>query len=302
VRDALEKAAVSAGGGTIWGSSFVGHSALGPAFQDALRTSSAFYKMLDDNGFIKLPFNVRLGVVTSAAIGGTVVPGQAVRVQQMAMGNTELTRRAAGCILSLSNELLAAAGSAVDALLSRSLRGSVGLAVDAEMLTVLLSGASSTAATSAPLADLSTLLTVVGLTEESKPYFLGAPDTVIRAATVDAAANGTRLFNEANVIGPSTLLGIPLLTSSAVSAGRLVLVDAAGCCAAGDAIEVDVSAETSLQMDSAPTMTASTSGAPTAVNVVSQWQVDSTAIKCIARFGIEKFRANAVATLTSVAW
>src|SRR5262249_14603657 len=70
------------------------------AWSDSARTSSAFFRVWADNGFIKLPFNTKVGLVTGAASGAKVDEGKAVPVSKVVLGNVQLspTRVAALCV------------------------------------------------------------------------------------------------------------------------------------------------------------------------------------------------------------
>jgi hypothetical protein len=98
----------------------------------------------------------------------------------------------------------------------------------------------------------------------------------------------------------SSLLGcnLPLLVSSTLEDGELVLLDAAGIAADAGAIEVKASAETSIEMSDAPTQDATT-GTATAASV-SMFEVDSVAIMATANFGAELLRTDAVAKITGM--
>jgi hypothetical protein len=101
------------------------------AFFDQLRTTSVFYRMLADNALVRLPFSVRIGRIASGATAEIVQAGESIPVTslQLADGVTLERRKAAG-LLVVTQELLDAGGTAVEGLISRNLRTSVGQAVD----------------------------------------------------------------------------------------------------------------------------------------------------------------------------
>jgi hypothetical protein len=304
------KAAVNAGGLTEWGTQTTQFRLMADAFVDSLRWSSVFFRMLGDGGLIRLPFKVRVGSVITGVGAGIISAGQAIPVKRMDLESVELPRQKVGAIVSLTREVLDS-GTAAESLISRSLRSSVSLAVDAAVVSQLTTGAVSIAATSTPLADLASLLSAIDPTPDSRLYLLAAPDVAIRMATLGSALgigsptqmnSGQRLFPDASPVGGS-VLGIPLVVSSAVTAGQLILVDASGIGGASDGVELSAG-EPDLQMDDAPTMSGGVGSpeAPVPTAVVSMWQVNAVAIRCISFFGLAKLRRGGVAVLTSVGW
>ena len=82
------KAAVGAGSTTS--------STLGPglveigAFSNAMRTASAFFRILSDNGFARLPLETRVGLITSSPTASTVAEGAAIPVSRVVFNNITL--------------------------------------------------------------------------------------------------------------------------------------------------------------------------------------------------------------------
>jgi hypothetical protein len=307
VVELLEKAAVTGAAPDSWGAQLAGYSTMVAAFVDALSQSSAFYRMLADGGLVRLPFAVRVGSIGTGASAAIVKPGMAIPVSQMTLANVELERRKAAGIVALSNELLADGGAAAEALISRSLRVAVGTAVDAAFVTTLLDGVSGSGATPNAMTDLRTALTAIGPTDGSRLYWIAAPDVGITLATAQASGPTAAmpLFPSVGATG-GELLGLPLLVSSGVAAGSLLLIDASGIAAASDTVAVDVSPYAALQLDSTPTMSTGSGSPlrPVATTTVSGWATDTTTIRALAYFGCEKMRAGGVAAITgaSAAW
>ena len=229
-----------------------------------------------------------------------VQPGQAIAVHSMALAEAFLTP-ARRLMVALTQELLDAGGSAAEALISRSARQRQRSGRrrvyhdhhgrrDAQQLDDVA------------LADLEDLLAEVDPTEQSRLYWLAAPNVARRAATVEGSGGG-RLFPEASPVG-GQLLNIPMLVSSAVASGRLILVDASSLAGAADTIEVSVSRQAALQLDNAPTMSvgAGSPASPVAATAVSLFQTNSIAIRSIAFFGAAVVRSGGVAALDGMAW
>jgi len=85
---------------------------------------------------------------------------------------------------------------------------------------------------------------------------------------------------------------IPLLVSDAVSAGNLILFDAAQLLGSGGTVELDRSEEALLQLDTAPD-----SPAVAATPTLSLWQNDLVALRAERIFGITRPRTASVAVL-----
>ena len=88
-----------------------------------------------------------------------------------------------------------------------------------------------------------------------------------------------------------------------MTAGSLALIDASGIVGDVDRIELDASSAAALEFDDDPT-NSSVDGSPpspTATNLVSLWQTNSTAILAKTYFAARKIRTSAVALLTDIA-
>jgi hypothetical protein len=92
---------------------------------------------------------------------------------------------------------------------------------------------------------------------------------------------------------------LPVLVSDQCVAGVVILVDATGLAGNSDTVMLDGSAETTLQMDDAPTQSSVT---PTATTVVNLFMTNARALRAERWFGFEIVRASAVAALTEVDW
>lgn len=190
-------------------------------------------------------------------------PLDPLKVAAIAATTRELAR--AGIAETLIGEdLIRACAVAVD-----STFASTAAAVPGTSPAGILNGATSSAATGALPADLATLLS----------QYAGNIDSAIiitstRTAVKLAAANEAV---ELSLDGESTLCGIPLYFSNAVSVGVLAIVDAARVEVVGyDVAQLDVSGDGTLQMDTSPTNDSAT---PTATQMVSMFQTDTVALR-----------------------
>jgi hypothetical protein len=76
-------------------------------------------------------------------------------------------------------------------------------------------------------------------------------------------------------------------------------VDGTGVVAATGEMELDASAQTSVEMRDDPTQA---SIAPTPAHMVSMFQTDGVVLMAKLHFAVERVRTNAVAVLEQVAW
>jgi HK97 family phage major capsid protein len=302
VRTVLEKAAVSGGDFSNWGSGLDGgYSTLVAGFTDSLKWSSAFYRLLADGALIRLPFRVRVGAIGTAAGAAVISPGAAIPISWMQLEGTTLDERKAAALCVLTEELLRAAGPASESLISRSLRATVGQAVDAEFVSIITEGVAPITGTTAPYDDLAALFGAIDYGADSRLYFLAAPDTALNIATATAEQ---RLFPEAGVLGGS-VLGLPLLVSDGVPLGTLILLDASSIAGNAGDMQVNASRHSALEMSDAPLSnigTLGSPGAPVGSNAVSLFQTNSVAIRCIASFGAAVIRAGSIAVLDGINW
>ena len=154
---------------------------LASAFLDALRATSAFFRMLD-GGMIRLPLRTRIGAIASGASADLVAPGAAIPVSTMQLAAATLPDIKVAAIFAASRELLEQPGA--EALLSRSLRASVSEAADQAFVDILALAASTSPSTGAPLGDLRAALSTIKVSDQGRLYWIAAPDIAIGLATL----------------------------------------------------------------------------------------------------------------------
>ena len=144
-------------------------------------------RMLADGAIVRQPFDTIAGTIAGSADGAILAPGAAIPVHKMnTLQSGPLTRTKAAGMVVLSAELLAAQQEA-EGLITRSLRRSVGAAVDRAVFATLLLSAPAALTSQGLLKDAANLLTSAGLTDESRPYFVASPDVAIRLAVANDA-------------------------------------------------------------------------------------------------------------------
>lgn len=120
-----------------------------------------------------------------------------------------------------------------------------------------------------------------------------APDVANRASLIDDVGDGMSPMG-------GEMLNLPALVSGQVEAGVLFLIDASGIAADRGTITLAASNETTLEMLDENLQQNALTGA--GVNLLSLFQTNGMALKAIAYFAAERYRANAVAKMTDIAW
>ena len=94
--------------------------------------------------------------------------------------------------------------------------------------------------------------------------------------------------------GGGDLLGVPLLVSSGIRLGQLVLLDALQIAAAAGQIDITVGTQTAVEMSDTPAHDAIT---PTGASLVSMFQTNSVAMRAVATVAAERLRDDAIALI-----
>jgi hypothetical protein len=263
---------------------------IGP-FSDSMRTAGAYYRILSDGGFTRIPMMRRVGMVTSAPTAGVVAEGAAIPLSRVVIGNVVLTPIKAAGLMAMTEELLFTLEPGGQQMFARQLQAVLTAAVDLGFVNAL-TGVTPITSTG-PTKDLRAALMAVNTVGIAKPYWIGSTDIGKLGSTL---ATFFPAFNACSAVG-GELANLPFLVSSGVPSGTLYLVDGSGIAVDAYPPEISVSAEADLQMDTAPTGSSAT---PTAVSMVSMFGTNSIAVKAVAVFGAVKLRADAVAVVTGI--
>jgi HK97 family phage major capsid protein len=265
------------------------------SFLESLRSRSVFARLLAE-GMRRAPLQTPIRAVGVAVSGTTKSDGYPTPVSRMVLTAPLLARLQAVALIALTRELVEGTTPAALAFLEAELRNAVSTAMDAAFITIITTGAPSIASTGtdsdAALLDLRSLLAQVNATGAGELFWVVSPDVANRASTLAGLA-GSLLFAD---MGPSggSMLNVTALVSDQVPAGQVVLIDAAGLVGDVDSIDVVASQHAALQLRDDPTNAAA--------ELTSMWQANAVATRATVGFGLERFRANAVARLTGVAW
>lgn len=263
------------------------------AWSDSARTTSAFYRILADGAFVRLPMNARVGLITSAASAGVVAEGKSIPVSKVVLGNVTLTPQKVGALVVVTDTLLLATGSE-QSVFNRELLSVISAAVDTAFVDKIDTGLTPITS-SGPLADLRAAMTAVTGGGLARPYWIASTDVGKLASTLGTTKGGSATA-AASMVG-GELANLPLLVSSGVPAGTLYLVDAAQVAANGEAPTLEVSGQADIEMNTTP---GGASDVPTAVSMVSMFQTNSTALKSTAIIACEKLRSTAVSVVTGI--
>lgn len=264
---------------------------------DSARIRSAFYRILSDGGFVRIPFRTHIGLATSTASGAIVPEGAAVPVSKVTLGNVMLEPTKAASLIVATDTLMADISAGGQSLLSRELLGVVSDSVDMAFIAAITGTGTPMIASTSPSADLRAALLAVNSGSAGRLYWIASVDTAKMASTLSTTAGGMA-FQAASAAG-GELAGLPLLVSGGLADGALALVDAAGIAANGLGPTVSVSTQADILMDTAPPMNSTT---PTAAQMVSMFQTNSTALQAVAWFGAEKIRDDSVAMVHGITW
>lgn len=262
-------------------------------WSDSARTTSAFYHILADGAFVRLPMETRVGMVTSAPSAGVVAEGKSIPVSRVTINNVVVAPQKVGAMLVVSDSLLLAIG-AEQSVFPRELLSVISAAVDTAFVDKIDTGLTPITST-APMPDLRAALLAVSGVAAPRPYWIAAQDVAKFGSTIGTAKTGAPVAAASATGGE--LAGLPMLVSSGVPAGTLYLVDAAQVAVAAETPTIEVSTQADILMDTAPT---GASDVPTAAQMVSMFETNSTALKATAIFGAEKLRSTAVAVVTGI--
>lgn len=285
--------------GTDSGDALALYASGASAWLESLQWQSFFDACLPDTRPVAMM--TRGAVVTTALVADSVEEGFAKPVANLTVAGIEALRpRKAAALAVVTQDLLRRTEGARE-LLDREMRAAVAYATDVAFLGALV-------ATNAPIAssgdsadDLAALLAVVTLSASSRLHYAVRPEAAAALATV--RSNGVLLWPEMTVAG-GRMGGIQVTVSDALSSGTAVLLDAAQVNANGGTVEVDASSQADIVTDTAPAMDSGggSPAAPTAAQVISLFQTNSTALRGTRIFGFQLGRATAVASLSGVSY
>lgn len=328
------KAAVQAGTTTdaTWAGPLV--SAEGAVFADFfeyLRPRTLLGKFGTDGvpSLRNVPFYAPIGTQTAGMAGYWTGEGAAKGLTRADFSRTTLTPLKVASICVVTEELLRNSALAAETLLRDELANGVAARIDTDFIDPAVSAVSGIKPAS--ITNGVSLTNASGVTADAVradiavlvDAFLAANNFATNAVLIMATTTALHLSMMVTALSTpefpamtkngGNIAGIPVIVSDYVGGSlgspnsRYVwMVDAQSILFADEGgIAVDMSREASLQMDSAPTMSVSEFGspsAPTATSVVSMFQTNSVAFRAERTVNWAKGRAEAVQGLNNVTW
>ena len=289
------KSAVTGGTLSDW-SAIADYKVISQAFSESLRTVGCYDAMLPD--FTPAPLRSR-GITITTGITGSVVGERAVKpISTIALGNALVEPKKAAAIIVMTDEVVRSADATVNSLFANELKKGVVAAVDATFLSALVASTVPVASAGATfnniLTDLGVLVDGVVTGPNSKLFYVTSPANMKKLLLKSTGQGGIAF----PALGDGSLIpGITAIASDQLAAGVAIMVDATAIAGSADALMLDASNTTNLEMQTTP------DSPPTGSTVVtSLYQSNLTALRCERFFGFTLLRSNAVASLSGVSY
>jgi HK97 family phage major capsid protein len=314
------KAAVTVGttADSAWAGSLVQYQNAAAEFIEFLRPETVIGRI---QGFRRVPFNVRIGQETAAASAQWVGEGLPKPVSKGAFTTITVPHTKVAVIVALTEEVvrftnMLPPGASSEATVQQELRLAIAQFLDQQFVdpTVTASanlrpasitnGATSHGISGTTLDDITddlvtamSAMSAANIPMRSR-YWLMNPRTMLFLQTL-RTAQGLFAFRDEMTQNPPRLLGIPVLTSNSIGATSgssfIALLEASEILLADDGeVTLDSSREASLQMDDAPSSSASA--------MVSLWQSNLVGIRAERFIYWARRRAAAVQLITGVTY
>lgn len=293
-------------------------------FQELLLPASV-YPGLSNRG-LRLAFG-RNGVIsiptrsaTPTIAGAFVLEGNPIPVKQGAFSAQTLTPKKLGVITTLTREISEYSNPAIEALLRNAIQEDTSVALDTILLDAtaasstrpagLRNGVTVTTATAgggfaALVGDIKALVGALITASNGnmrEPVWLMNP---VQAIAISLTQNAGGDFPFAAEINGGRFQGYPVILSSTVTAGMVILLDADDFVSVeGDAPRFDVSDQAVLHMEDTTPLAIGTTGSPATVAAPARslWQTDSMALRMVMQVNWTLRRTGTLAWTQSVSW
>lgn len=288
----LKAPAITTGGNP--GSTLIDWQIAAATWFRSLAPQSIFFTLLVSG--ISLPLRTKIGLFTANASAWIVGKGKPTPITSVIVDPSGLLPTVAAAMVVMSNEVARDMSTAATNTLNAELRRAVTEAVDEEFFNIVMPDPTAIITSSsgndadAMKADLKFMLDIVNV--NAGPLFLAlAPDV----------ANGAALLDDRGTMTPTggELAGIPAVVTAAVPAGTARLLDASSIVVAAEDVQLRASNAADIEMVDNPVQNAAT---PTAAQLVSMFQTDSTALHCHVSFAAQRLRPSAIAEVNGISW
>ncbi len=268
------------------------------------------------NGAISIPTRS----ATPTIAGSFVAEGAPIPVRQGAFSSQSLTPKKMAVISTFTREIAQHSVPAIEGLIRNAIQEDTSVAVDSVLLDAvaasairpagLRNGVTATTATSgggitALTTDAKNLVTaLIGATNGNvrAPVWIMNP---AQALSIALTGNAGGDFVFADAMNGGNFLGYPVIQSPTVTAGMLILVDAADFVSVtGDEPLFDISDQATLHMEDTAPLAIGTAGSPNTVAapVRSLFQTDSIGIRMILPMNWTLRRTGVLAWTQNVTW
>lgn len=268
------------------------------------------------NGVISIPSRSATPTIAGSFVG----EGSPIPVRQGAFSSQSLTPKKMAVISTFTREIAEHSVPAIEALIRAAIQEDTSVALDSVLLDAtaasairpagLRNGVTAITATSgggiaALVADAKAL---VGALITATNGNVRAPVWIMnpaQALSISLTSNAGGDFVFADAMNAGSFLGYPVIQSPTVTAGMVVLVDAADFVSVtGDEPRFDVSDQATLHMEDTTPLAISATGSPNTVAapVRSMFQTDSIALRMILPMNWTLRRAGVLAWTQSVTW
>jgi HK97 family phage major capsid protein len=267
-----------------------------------------------------ISFPTRSSTANSVA-GAFVAQGAPIPVKQALFSPVTLGVKKLGVITTFTREIAEHSTPDIEGLLRRFITEDTSAAIDAVLVSNtaataiapagIRNGVSTTTATAgggfaALVGDVKALITALVTNSAGNlrsPVWLMNP---IQATSIAMTQNAGGEFIFADQINGGTLAGYPVILSTTVTAGMVILVDAADFVSVtGDDMRFDISDQATIHMEDTtplPIATGAQGSGVLATPTRSLWQTDSLGLRMIMDLNWALLRTGTVAWTSSVTW
>ena len=107
------------------------------SFFESLRSTSVFFRLLNDNALRRVPLRQRVGIVSGGATGWIIGEGKPARLSKLMLRNGVLEPVRAAAMVVMTDELWRNVSTAGQTTFAKELKGAVGQVVDAKFLELI---------------------------------------------------------------------------------------------------------------------------------------------------------------------